>query len=61
MKKIDEVEDKWFSCGCQEWRYVPSRDFISDPLPSDDKIHNCPRLTVYQRKLSRVFIKKLST
>lgn len=59
MKKlIQESEAKWFHCGCRDWRYMPDKDFTKDPQPKDEKIHDCPRMTVYQRKLSRVFIKK---
>lgn len=58
MKEFQEQNEKWFNCGCKDWRYIPDKDFTKDPLPTDEKIHDCPRITVYQRKLSRVFIKK---
>ncbi len=54
------VTDKWFNCGCQEWR-LTNLDFTNQaPDQNDIKVHTCSKIEIYQKanRMARIFNRK---
>lgn len=61
-KLIDDSNDIWFSCGCQDWRITNEDEKRISEIPSETfMVHDCQKISVFQRNRSvrRYFLNKL--